>query len=881
VSTAHTLKNVVLARAVSHPVEGFTLSGSSRSFAALQLHSEFEDMLSAASPHVFPAELSRLSWAVFMCFTSKFSLDFRSLFDARYKPVLSAPSRSSGPGFNEVSFLQVPSPQMFLDSSAKHKVPSRLFPFGFSFGSSYASKVPVSHRQAFLDLQKDFQLVEKALLLGLVAHKDQLRASKDPYFTHPLHVAFLIAHLGLDAVSVAAGLTHDVVEDTSVSLKKLNTFLSPSVGVLVDGVTKLDRVSASSVFTSSKLEQNSEQKTSAVKAATLRKLMVSTAKDVRVLLIKLADRLHNVRTLSALKPDKAHRIAQESLEVFAPLAQRLGAQEFKHEIQDRCFKILFPDKAAAFEKMISARVPLRSETLSSAASLLAKNLVSKNVAAEVTARPKNLYSIYEKMKSTGRSFDEIFDLIGLRIVVSSVEECYTALGVTHALFSPLHGRFADYIATPKVNFYQSLHTTVVASDGSALEVQIRTKQMHDRAEAGVAAHWRYKQSRELAKTSSLDSLTLPSLDVLRNITDPDEFLETVKLDLYQEEVLVLSPEGELFSLPSGATPIDFAYRVHSQLGDRTVGARVNGNYVSLDYRLVSGDQVEILTANPGSSTPDPSWLRFVATPKARHHIRRALRSGLPESESAALLSRIQDELEREGLMFASQELLNRLKVAAWQFEFEKLSDLQDAIDAKLIALGDVLDLVRGSLGQINPEQDASGRVLVEGIGEMVAVVASCCSPSFGESIVGYSSKGKGVVVHGSSCSKVALDPSNSTRLIVQVSWSKPPSFSLTSSLHVAALDRQGLLAELGSAVTTSQGYILFSQSRSTSDVAADFFFQVQLSSSTHLNLLKEQLLSVPGVYKVSEIQNIPLPEFILDSSSDSSSHATSQTEVIS
>src|SRR5436190_5654239 len=454
------------------------------------------------------------------------------------------------------------------------------------------------HRKA------DTARIERAFEVARVAHADQVRRSGEPYIAHPLGVAMILADLGLDDVTIVAALLHDAVEDTTVTDEDLQEQFGPDVAAIVDGVTKLDRLQ----FDSKEAQQ----------AATLRKMLVAMAKDIRVLLIKLADRLHNMRTISSLPEAKQQRIARETLDIYAPLAHRLGIADMKWQLEDLAFAVLYPLRYAEIEQMVATQAPEREEFLDAVLTDLRARLDELKIEADVKGRPKHYWSIYEQMITRGKQFDDVQDLVGVRVVVESVKDCYAALGSIHAMWKPVQGRFKDYIAMPKFNLYQSLHTTVVGPSGKAVEVQIRTQEMHRRAEFGVAAHWGYKE-REPAE----DLLWLQRMvDWQQETSDPGEFMEALKIDLEFDEVFVFTPKGKVITLAAGATPVDFAYAIHTDVGHRCIGARVNGRLVPLDSGLASGDTVEIFTSKVEGAGPSRDWLQFVHTPKARTKIRQ-------------------------------------------------------------------------------------------------------------------------------------------------------------------------------------------------------------------------------------------------------------------
>jgi guanosine-3',5'-bis(diphosphate) 3'-pyrophosphohydrolase len=477
---------------------------------------------------------------------------------------------------------------------------------------------------------------ETALLLQAYevadrAHEGQLRSSGEAYITHPLAVATVLAGLGLDDVTCAAALLHDAVEDTIVTLEDIEAEFGPTIAAIVDGVTKLDRLR----FDSKQAQQ----------AATIRKMLVAIAQDPRVLLIKLADRLHNMRTVAALPEWKQRRIAQETLDIYAPLAHRFGIQDIKWQLEDLAFATLHPRRYAEIEQMVATRAPERDLYLAQVIGQVEERLAAARIEGQVTGRPKHLYSIYEKMVVKGKEFDEIYDLLGVRILVESVKDCWAVLGAIHGAWTPLQGRFKDYVNTPKFNLYQSLHTTVLGPQGKPLEVQIRTWEMHSRAERGIAAHWGYKEQASAADVAWLQRI----VDWSSESTDPAEFLETLKLDLETDEVFVFTPKGDVITMPAGATPIDFAYTIHTEIGHRCIGARVNGRLVPLDSKLASGDSVEIFTSKVESAGPSRDWLKVAATPRARAKIRQWFSRERREDAIESGREELAKELRRQGL----------------------------------------------------------------------------------------------------------------------------------------------------------------------------------------------------------------------------------------
>ncbi|MDR9451209.1 MAG: bifunctional (p)ppGpp synthetase/guanosine-3',5'-bis(diphosphate) 3'-pyrophosphohydrolase, partial [Acidimicrobiia bacterium] len=585
--------------------------------------------------------------------------------------------------------------------------------------------------------------IQRAYELAQRKHLGQFRKTGEPYITHPLAVTQILADYGLDADTLGAALLHDTVEDTDVTIEDVEADFGPEVARMIDGVTKLDRIR----FGSREEAQ----------AATIRKMVVAMAQDVRVLLIKLADRLHNLRTIGPLPVEKQERIGRETLEVYAPLAHRLGVQEIKHEMEDRCFAILYPKRNAEIDALLAQRAPERDAQIRTAIEAVEGLLGGAAIRAEVTGRPKHHFSIYRKMGTTGLPFDKIHDLIGIRVIVDEVRDCYAALGLIHAMWPPVHGRFKDYIAMPKFNLYQSLHTTVIGPDGKPLEVQIRTEEMHQRAEFGIAAHWRYKEG-----VSDADLPWMADLRFLQDeYADPNEFLASLKLDLYQDEVFVLTPGGDVKTLPRGATPVDFAYTVHTEVGHRCVGAKVNGRLVTLGTRLESGDIVEIMTSKAQDAGPSQDWLGFVRTTRAKAKIRQWFTKERRESALADGRDEVMGALRKErlGLSAAARD--------AFLLQVAEQVGLQD-LDSLFVAVGEGTmgaATVAGRVTRMARPGDASLEdqplpdipreravptgtgVIVEGLDDVWVRIARCCSPVPGDDIVGFVTVGRGVSVH--------------------------------------------------------------------------------------------------------------------------------------
>ncbi len=685
-------------------------------------------------------------------------------------------------------------------------------------------------------------LIHRGYLVAVRAHEGQFRKTGEPYITHPLAVAAMLAEYGLDADTVAAALLHDTVEDTGMTLEEVERDFGKTVASLIDGVTKLDRVR---YFT--KEDQQ---------AATIRKMVIAMARDVRVLLIKLADRLHNIRTIYPLSPEKQQRIAAETIEVYAPLAHRLGVQEIKHEMEDRCFAILHPRRYAEIVELMRTRAPERDAFLGGVIADMEQMLADAGIAAEVTGRPKHIYSIYRKMVDGARTFDEIHDLLGIRVITKEVADCYAALGVAHTRWPPVHGRFKDYIAMPKFNLYQSLHTTVLGPDGRPLEVQIRTEEMHDRAEQGIAAHWRYKEGGTTAEDLVMSGDLAEGADEYET---PAEFLAGLKLDLYDDEVFALTPNGHVKALPRGATPVDFAYAVHTEVGHRCTGARVNGRLVPLSTKLESGDIVEVITSK--ADNPSRDWLSFVRTSRAAAKIRHWFTQERREQSLAEGREEITRLLRREGLGLGATDKEHLLAEVADSLGF------RDS-DSMFVAVGDgnthAQTVVNRLVRLVRPEEErededeihptalpvrrvAVGGIVVEGMDDMLVRVAHCCSPLPGDPIVGYVTVGRGVSIHRSDCTNVGSLADREERMI-EVGWSAEHAGTFRAGVQVEALDRPRLLRDVTVALADLGANIVASSTVTNRDRVAILRFEIELSDVATLDRAIEEMRAVEGVY---------------------------------
>lgn len=673
------------------------------------------------------------------------------------------------------------------------------------------------------------------------AHEGQLRSSGEAYISHPLAVATVLAGLGLDEVTCAAALLHDAVEDTIVTLDDIEAEFGPTVAAIVDGVTKLDRLH----FDSKQAQQ----------AATIRKMLVAMAQDPRVLLIKLADRLHNMRTIAALPEWKQQRTAQETLDIYAPLAHRFGIQDIKWQLEDLAFATLHPRRYAEIEQMVATRAPERDLYLTQVVGQVEERLAAARIEAQVTGRPKHLYSIYEKMVVKGKEFDEIYDLLGVRILVDSVKDCWAVLGAIHGAWTPVQGRFKDYVNTPKFNLYQSLHTTVVGPQGKPLEVQIRTWEMHSRAERGIAAHWGYKEQASAADVAWLQRI----VDWSSESTDPAEFLETLKLDLETDEVFVFTPKGDVITLPAGATPIDFAYTIHTEIGHRCIGARVNGRLVPLDSKLTSGDSVEIFTSKVESAGPSRDWLKVVATPRARAKIRQWFSRERREDAIESGREELTKQLRREGLPVQKLNGAPLVAELATSMHYADLDALHAAIGEGHVSARSVAQRIGRELhaGDHEEQLPATARrprrggtrqgVHVEGLDDVMVRLSRCCTPVPGDEIIGFVTRGRGVSVHRSDCPNAAALSASEVGRLIEVEWDDRGG-AFTAAVEIEALDRSRLGVDVWKVFSDHHLNILRSETLTKSDRVTRMRFEFELADPAHLESVLNAIKRIDSVY---------------------------------
>jgi GTP pyrophosphokinase len=700
------------------------------------------------------------------------------------------------------------------------------------------------------------RVIEQAYERAAYLHRDQRRRSGDPYITHPLAVATILAELGMTPPTLAAALLHDTVEDTTYSLDALREDFGDEVAALVDGVTKLDKV---------KYGQ-------ATAAETVRKMVVAMARDIRVLVIKLADRLHNMRTLRWMPPEKQEQKARETLEIYAPLAHRLGMNTMKWELEDLAFATLYPKMYDEIVSLVGQRAPERDGYLAEVRDAVKADLDNAKIKATVTGRPKHYYSVYQKMIVRGRDFADIYDLVGIRILVESVRDCYAVLGVIHARWNPVPGRFKDFIAMPKFNMYQSLHTTVIGPTGKPVEMQIRTMDMHRAAEFGVAAHWRYKQGNVGGKSGPDDMGWLRQLlEWQRETEDPDDFLDALRYDLGSTEVFVFTPKGDVVALPGGSTPVDFAYAVHTEVGHRCVGARVNGKLAPLESTLTSGDVVEVFTSKAENAGPNRDWLQFVKSPRAKSKIKawfskerrdeavesgkdsiaRAMRkAGLPLHRllSNAALAALLAELHYPDVT-ALYAAVGEGRLSATTV-VQRLVQAHGGADGATEDLSEAVTPTRIATGKARPQGDPG--IVVDGDDDVWVKLARCCTPVPGDDVLGFVTRGHGVSVHRTDCVNVSALQQEPDR-IVPVTWAPKATSVFLVNIQVEALDRARLLSDVTRALSDQHVNILSASVSTTRDRIALSRFTFEMADASHLGAVLKTVRNVDGVYDVYRV----------------------------
>lgn len=714
------------------------------------------------------------------------------------------------------------------------------------------------HRQ--FHPRADVQVLERAYDTAERLHDGVIRKSGDPYITHPLAVATIAAEIGMDTTTLVAALLHDTVEDTDYSLDDLTRDFGEEVARLVDGVTKLDKVALGA----------------AAEAETIRKMIVAMSQDPRVLVIKVADRLHNMRTMRFLPPEKQAKKARQTLEVIAPLAHRLGMASVKWELEDLSFAILYPKKYEEIVRLVADRAPSRDRYLKEIIDQVTGGLRENNIAAEVLGRPKHYWSIYQKMIVRGRDFDDIFDLVGIRILVDNVNNCYAAIGVVHSLFNALPGRFKDYISAPRFGVYQSLHTTVMGPGGKPLEVQARTHDMHYNAEFGIAAHWRYKETKgsHSGEQAEVDQMAWMRqlLDWQKEAADPNEFLDSLRYDLTSKQIFVFTPKGDVVNLPVNSTPVDFAYAVHTEVGHRCIGAKINGKLVALETKLKSGDRVEVFTSKDQNAGPSRGWQEFVVSPRAKAKIRQWFAKERREEYLEAGRDALAAVIQRGGLPMHRLFTASSMKTVATELHYPDVDALYTAIGSGSVSAQHVVNRLMAIFGDEEDAEDAlvartpfselvstrqsaeSGTgILVEGSPDVMAKLAKCCMPVPGDEIFGFVTRGGGVSVHRTDCTNAEKLKEEPERM-VSVSWASEGQGSVFSAtLQVEALDREGLLFELTRVISEQKVSVTAMNSHSSEDRVATVRFTFAVSDTKQLGSLMTQLRNAEGVFDVYRV----------------------------
>ncbi|MFB3160662.1 bifunctional (p)ppGpp synthetase/guanosine-3',5'-bis(diphosphate) 3'-pyrophosphohydrolase [Neobacillus sp. 179-J 1A1 HS] len=719
----------------------------------------------------------------------------------------------------------------------------------------------IDKTRAYLN-EEHCEFVKRAYEFAKHSHREQYRKSGEPYIIHPIQVAGILADLEMDPETVAAGFLHDVVEDTDVTLKDIETEFNDEVAMLVDGVTKLGKI---------KYKSHEEQQ-----AENHRKMFVAMAQDIRVILIKLADRLHNMRTLKHLPVEKQRRISNETLEIFAPLAHRLGISKIKWELEDTALRYLNPQQYYRIVNLMKKKRAEREQYLVDVMDEVRDRMKEVSINAELNGRPKHIYSIYRKMVQQNKQFSEIYDLLAVRIVVNSIKDCYAVLGIIHTCWKPMPGRFKDYIAMPKPNMYQSLHTTVIGPKGDPLEVQIRTSEMHRIAEFGIAAHWAYKEGKALADTTSYEQKLTWFREILEfqnDTANAEEFMESLKIDLFSDMVFVFTPKGDVIELPSGSVPIDFAYRIHSEIGNKTIGAKVNGKMVTLDYRLKTGDIIEILTSKH-SYGPSQDWLKLAQTSQAKNKIRAFFKKQRRDENVDKGRELVEKEIR--AMEFDLKEILtaDNLKKVAEKFNFANEDDMYAAVGYNGVTALQVANrLTEKWRKKRDQEQSATitnaisdmkafpstkkreSGVRVAGIDNLLIRLSRCCNPVPGDEIVGFITKGRGVSVHRADCTNI--DSNDAQTRLIPVEWesSLNDRKEYNVDIEISGYDRRGLLNEVLQAVNETKTNISAVSGRSDRNKMATIIMSIAIHNVSHLHKVVDRIKQIPDIYSVRRIMN--------------------------
>jgi GTP pyrophosphokinase len=698
----------------------------------------------------------------------------------------------------------------------------------------------------------DLDALRKAYVFSAKVHQGQVRLSGEPYLTHPMEVAAVLVELKMDIPSIVTGLLHDTIEDTLTTPEELRALFGEEVADLVDGVTKIGKIT----FRTSEERQ----------AENFRKMLLAMARDIRVILVKLADRLHNMRTLEFQQESRRRRIAQETLDIYAPLANRLGISWLKSELEDLSFRYLHPETFRDLASKVAKRRKERQKYVEDVKKSIQDKLREQGIVGDVSGRSKHLYSIYLKMERQGIDFDQVFDLIAFRIIVESIRECYAVLGIIHSTWKPIPGRFKDYIAMPKANMYQSLHTTVIGPFGERMEVQIRTPEMHSVAEEGIAAHWKYKEKGSVVtgRDDKRFGWLRQLLEWQQELKDSREFMDTVKVDLFPEEVYVFTPRGDVKELPKGSTPVDFAYSVHTDIGHRCVGAKINGKLVPLKTPLHNGDIVEVTTSP--NQTPSKDWLKFVRTSKARNKIRQWVKTEQREKSIELGKELLEKELRKYGFSLSRALGSEAGGEAVEELGFHSAEDLLAGLGYGKVPLGQIIHRVvpaeklkaetpkPGRIGQVLEKirKKPSSAIKIHGVEDIMVRYAKCCNPLPGDPVIGFITRGRGVTVHTADCPH-SLEGDPERR--IEVEWDMKKKSTRPAKIRVSCVDQKGMLASITGAITNCEANIISANVHSTPDRKGINTFEVDVQNLDHLNRVINALLKVKGVYKVERMRN--------------------------